>query len=158
MTIVVILLSVGLILLAAEIVVPGAVLGIIGGVVMLAGVIVAFKALEESQAYVALGIAVVAGAGVFVLEFTVLPRSRVVKALSMTETVAGRAQAIDPTTAVAYVGREAVAQTKLAPSGYIVVEGRQFEAFCRDGVVEPGTRLRVVGVDNFRLIVTRPLP
>ena len=39
---------------------------------------------------------------------------------------------------------------------YIVVEGRQFEAFCRDGVVDSGTRLRVVGVDNFRLIVTKP--
>jgi membrane-bound ClpP family serine protease len=155
MTLVVLLLAAGLLLLAAEIVVPGAVLGIIGGLFLLAGVIVAFQTLEEGRAYVVLLISVVAGLVVLILEFTVLPRTRVVKSLSMTQTVTGRAQAIDVATASAYVGREAVAQTKLAPSGYILVDGRQLEAFSRDGVVESGTRLRVVGVDNFRLIVSK---
>jgi membrane-bound ClpP family serine protease len=157
-TLVVVLLGAGLILLAAEIVVPGAVLGIIGGLVMLVGVIVAFQTLEEREAYIALLVSVLAGAIVLVLEFTILPRSRVVKSLSMTQTVVGRAQAIDPASAAVYVGREAVAQTMLAPSGYVLVEGRQLEAFSRDGVVEVGARLRVVGVDNFRLIVTKPSP
>lgn len=156
MTLVVVLLSVGLVMLAAEIVVPGAILGIIGGLALAAGVIVAFISLDQDQAFAALGISLLAGIAVLVLEFVVLPRTRFVKALSMTETVTGSTRAVEAS-AAAYIGRDAVAQTKLVPSGYVVVEGRQFEAFCRDGGVEAGTQLRVVGVDNFRLIVARPL-
>jgi len=153
MTLVVILLSVGVVLLAVELLVPGAVLGIIGGIALLAGVITAFATLEQNQAFVALGVALSAGVGVLVLEFVVLPRTRLVRALSMTATVSGSTQAVADS-AAAYIGHEAVAQTKLVPSGYVLVDGRQFEAFCRDGAAEPGTRLRVVGVDSFRLIVT----
>jgi len=156
MMLVVILMCVGIVMLAAEIVVPGAILGIIGGMFLGAGVIAAFISLDQEQAFVALGISLLAGVVVLVIEFVVLPRTRVVKALSMTGTVTGHAQAVD-VSAAAYIGREAVAQTKLVPSGYVLVDGRQFEAFCRDGAAEPGTRLRVVGTDNFRLIVTKAL-
>lgn len=150
---VIVLLAIGLLLLAAEIVVPGGVLGIIGGLALLGGVVVAFYTLDESRAMIVLGIALFAGLGVLILEFAVLPRSRLVKKLSMSGTVVGRSQAIEDS-AVALIGHEAVAQTKLVPSGYVIVAGRQYEAFSRDGVVPVGARLRVVGVDNFRLIVT----
>jgi membrane protein implicated in regulation of membrane protease activity len=53
------------------------------------------------------------------------------------------------------VGREAVAQTVLAPSGYVVVDGKRYEAYSQTGHAIVGTRLRVVGLDNFRLIVTK---
>jgi membrane-bound ClpP family serine protease len=151
---VVILLAIGLVLLALEIIVPGGILGIIGGCVLLVGVIVAFNTLDQPHALMVLGIALLMGIGVLVLEFAVLPHSRVVKKLSMTATVSGRSQAIDES-ARALIGHEAVAQTKLVPSGYVLVGDRRFEAFSRDGVVDVGARLRVVGVDNFRLIVSR---
>lgn len=154
MTLVVILMSVGIVMLAAEIIVPGGLLGILGGLFLCAGVIAAFVSLETEQAMVALAVSLVAGVAVLVIEFVVLPRSRVVKALSMTGTVTGHSQAVDAS-AAAYIGREAVAQTKLVPSGYVLVDGRQFEAFCRDGAADPGTQLRVVGTDSFRLIVTK---
>jgi len=154
MSTVIVLLILGLLLLAAEIVVPGGVLGIVGGVLLLVGVIVAFNTLDQMHAFIVLGIALLAGVGVFVLEFTVLPRSRVAKALSMTATVRGTSQAIDPSAVAGLIGHEAVARSKLVPSGYVVVDGRQYEAWCRDGAAEPETRLRVVGVDNFRLIVS----
>jgi membrane-bound serine protease (ClpP class) len=152
MTLVAVLLGFGVLLLAAEVVVPGGILGIAGGVLLLVGVIVAFYSFEQGKALVVLGIALLAGGAVFVLEFVVLPRSKLVRSLSMSGTVTGRAQAIDAS-AVTLIGRVAVAQTKLVPSGLVTVDDRRFEAFCRDGAVEPGTQLRVVGVDSFRLIV-----
>ncbi|HXA15141.1 MAG TPA: NfeD family protein, partial [Opitutaceae bacterium] len=60
-----------------------------------------------------------------------------------------------PAESAAVVGKPAEAATTLAPSGYVIVEGRRYEAFCDTGLAEKGSALRVVGVDNFRLIVTK---
>jgi membrane-bound ClpP family serine protease len=53
------------------------------------------------------------------------------------------------------VGKPATADTTLAPSGYVLVDGRRYEAFCRSGHVAKGEVLRVIGADNFRLIVSK---
>jgi membrane-bound serine protease (ClpP class) len=55
----------------------------------------------------------------------------------------------------AVMDKPAEALTTLSPSGYVLVEGHRYEAFCRSGQVPKGAMLRVVGVDNFRLIVTQ---
>ena len=60
-----------------------------------------------------------------------------------------------PATAYSVVGRTAEALTTLAPGGYVEVDGRRYEAFCQSGHVNKGTMLRVVGLDNFRLIVSK---
>jgi membrane-bound serine protease (ClpP class) len=154
--IVAVLLGLGLLLLAAEIIVPGGVLGVAGGLMLVAGVVVAFVSHGETAGIAALGVALVAGIAMLVVEFFFLPKSRLAKALSMSTTVAGRSHefAQNPE---ALVGQTAVAETQLVPSGYVTVAGKRFEAFSRDGVVEAGAQLRVVGVDNFRLTVTQNL-
>jgi membrane-bound ClpP family serine protease len=53
------------------------------------------------------------------------------------------------------VGKAAEAITPLVPSGYVLVEGRRYEAFSQSGHATKGATLRVVGLDNFRLIVTK---
>ena len=52
------------------------------------------------------------------------------------------------------VGKPAVAETILAPSGCVVVEGRRYEAFCQTGHAAKGAELRVTGRDNFRILVS----
>jgi membrane-bound serine protease (ClpP class) len=86
-------------------------------------------------------------------ELVWLPKSRLAKFFSMGTTLTGKSQ---PALAMPaeVIGVEAVAETTLAPSGYVQVAGRRYEAFCRDGFAAEGSRLRVKSVDNFRLIVT----
>lgn len=149
---VVALILAGVLLLAIELFVPGGFLGVAGGAFMLGGVVVAFMKFGGTTGTVTTVIAVaVLGAAIFV-EFKLLPKSRFARAFSMTETVAGAAT--KPALEAA-VGRECVAETKLRPSGYVAIGAERYEAFCRSGGAEPGERLRVVGVDNFRLIVTQ---
>ena len=52
------------------------------------------------------------------------------------------------------IGKPATALTMLAPSGFVEVAGKRYEAFCRSGLVARGTHLTVVGLDNFRLVVS----
>lgn len=120
---------------------------------LIAGVVVAFVTHGETAGIIALGVALVAGIVMLLVEFFFLPKSRLAKALSMSTTVAGRSHEFAKNPA-ALIGQAAVAETRLVPSGYVTVAGRRFEAFSRDGVVEAGTQMRVVEVDNFRLTVT----
>jgi len=154
MSLVITLFVAGVILVAIEILVPGAILGIIGGLCLLGGVIAAFVQLGGTGGAVATGVALAIGVVTLYLEFVILPKSRLAKKFSMTETVSSRSQP-EVADRAAVVGREVVAVTTLAPTGYVELEGRRYEASCQSGLVAAGARLRVVEVDTFRLIVTQ---
>lgn len=154
MTLVILCFVVGIILLALEIVVPGAILGIAGGVSMLAGVLVAFGTFGGTGGMIATLVALVALSATVYLEFVWLPKSRFAKNFTAGTTIDATSQ---PALAkeADVIGREAIAQTVLAPSGYVAVDGKRYEAYSQSGHVTTGERLRVVGLDNFRLIVTK---
>lgn len=154
MTTVVLLFVAGMLLVAVEVLVPGAILGILGGFCLLGGVIAAFVQLGSTGGLIASGAALAIGVVTIYLEFVVLPKTRLAKKFSMTETVSSRSQP-EVADKAAVVGREAVAVTTLAPSGYVELEGRRYEAFSQSGLAAAGARLRVVDVDTFRLVVTQ---
>lgn len=154
MSLIVLLFVAGVVLLALEVVVPGAVLGIIGGVFMLAGVVVAFSRYGFDGGGVAFALAVVLVGITLYLEFVLLPKSRLAKTFSMTATVAGTSQPAIANRSV--IGKRVVAVTTLTPSGVVELEGQRYEAFARSGHVPVGTLLDIVDLDNFRLIVSQP--
>ena len=154
MTTVSVLFIVGVLLVAAEVVLPGAVLGILGGLSLMGGVVAAFMELGSLGGAIASGLALLIGAVTLYLEFVWLPKTRLARTFSMTETVSGRSQP-EVADRASVIGRESVAVTMLAPSGYVELDGRRYEAFCQSGQAAVGARLRVVELDNFRLIVTQ---
>ncbi len=155
MTLVIVLFALGVLLLAFEIVVPGGVLGAVGGVLMLGGVVAAFVNLGATGGMVATLLALLLLGATFYLEMVWLPRSRVARHLSMDATIDSVSQ--PPVAREADVmGRDAVALSTLAPTGFVRVDGRRYEASCRSGYAAAGETLRVVGLDAFRLIVTKP--
>lgn len=155
MSVILTLFIAGIFLLAVEVVVPGAILGILGGILIVAGVVVAFNDYGINGGLIASAAAVVLTAIVLYLEFVLLPKSRVTKKLSLTDTVAGTSQPpiADPKRVI---GRQAVAVTALMPTGYVELDGQRYEAFARHGHTRAGDRLDIVDVDNFRLIVSKP--
>ncbi len=153
MTTIVMLFAAGIVLVAVELVVPGGLLGAIAALFFLGGVVTAFLRLGPAGGAVATGVALLIGAVTLYLELVWLPKSRFARRLSMSETVSGRSQP-EIAERATVVGREAEALTTLAPSGYVAVDGRRYEAFCQSGHASEGERLRVVDVDTFRLVVT----
>ena len=147
--------AVGIVLLALEVVTPGPLCGIAGTICMVLGVIKAFALFGATGGALAVIMALAALATVLYLEFVWLPRSRFAKCFSMDATQHGISQP-PPAQAEDVVGREAVAETTLAPGGFVRIDGRRYEAFCRSGHAPVGAVLKVVGLDNFRLIVSQP--
>lgn len=155
MTVILILFIVGVLLLAADVFVSSFIMGAIGAVAMIGGCVVAYNDFGVLAAGLA-GICAVAllGGAVYV-ELVLLPKTRLGRGLVVESTSGSSSQPpVAPSEAV--IGKAATADTTLAPSGYVIVEGKRYEAFCRSGHVARGEPLRVIGSDNFRLIVSKP--
>lgn len=174
----VILFSVGLILLLAEILFfhSAGFLGVIGFLLMLGSLFWAMADLWPGEpiqvawsadAFVqpminlgaGLGIALVLGA--FSLRF--LPRGWIWDRLTVSETVGGSAQAAggDPGSAGllnGLVGRRGVAATALRPGGQVEIDGQRFEAEVPVGAIDAGTPVIVRGRRDFSLVVERENP
>jgi membrane-bound ClpP family serine protease len=154
MTLIVVLFVAGVVLLALEVVVPGGVLGIIGGLSILGGVVLAFTQFGFDGGLYATLAALALLAVALYFEFVLLPKSRVVKTFSMSATSAGQSQPAIADRSI--IGKRVVAVTPLTPSGVVEFDGRRLEAFARSGHARPGEQLDIVDIDNFRLIVTKP--
>lgn len=152
MTTIALLFITGALLLAAEVALPGAIAGILGGVALLAGSILTFSEFGPLIGALATVGALVLVFVMLYLELVWLPRTRLGRAMVVEAAVDGQSQ--PPLASADIVGRPATAETALVPSGYVLIAGKRYEAFCRTGHAARGAALTVVGVDNFRLIVS----
>ncbi len=154
MTAIIILFLAGTLLLAIEVFVPGMVVGIIGGLTIGAGVLTAFNLYGFTGGMVSLVCAGLLLGVTLYIEFIVLPKTKLAKKLSMHANVEGTSQpAVADLAAVIDQLGETI--TPLSPSGYVSLQGRQYEAFSQSGYLAKGVAVRVTGLDNFRLIVTQ---
>jgi membrane-bound ClpP family serine protease len=142
------------VLLAGEVFVPGAVLGILGAISMFAGCVISFMELGALGGGIATAVAIALLGLTLYAELVWLPKTRFGQKLIVQSTVAATSQ---PPLADKdrVIGLQAETITPLVPSGYVLVEGRRYEAFSQSGHIPKGTSLRVTGLDNFRLIVTK---
>lgn len=155
MNLLILLLVLGLVFLFFELFTPGPVFGILGGLTLIGAVVGAAIKFGGLGGLLA-GVIAVAAVGITLyVELVWLPKTRFARRFSIRST--SGATIVQQTVDVnAVVGKPAEAVTTLAPSGYVLVEGRRYEAFCQSGLAERGAELRVTGLDNFRLIVTKP--
>ena len=154
MTAILLLFLLGIVLLVFEVFMPSSVLGIMGGAAMLWACVLAFMnyGVRGGSVAVAAGLALL-GLTLYV-ELGLLPKTRLGKRFFLHDSIGATSQPA-LATAEAVVGKVGEAATTLAPSGYVLIEGRRYEAFSQSGHVARGTALKVVAVDNFRLIVTK---
>ncbi len=154
MTVIILLFALGIVLLLVEVIVPGGILGVIGGLMMFGGCIMAFVEFGTWGGMLALATAVVVAVVAFYLEFRVLPKTAIGKRAFLTKEITGVSAAFG-LDAHEFIGKSAEALTMLSPSGYILIDGKRYEAFCQSGQVPAGAALEVTGADNFRLIVSQ---
>ncbi len=153
LSIIVGLFVLGLVLIFFELIVPGGILGMLGALAMLGGCVLAFMeygiggGLLTSLIFATLSIACL------VIELKFLPKTRVGGRFFLQESVSGTSHR--PAGREDLVGKECESLTTLSPTGLVMIEGRQYEAFSQSGLVNPGTRMKVVGFDNFRVKVTK---
>lgn len=154
MSTIILLFAIGILLLAAEVILPGGIAGVLGGILMLSGCVVAFTQLGAGSGFVAVLVALIVTGLVLYFEFRILPHTRFGKRAFLEAAITGVSAPATHDLSI-LIGKPAVALTTLAPSGYVQVDDQRVEAVCRSGHAEKGARLEVIGNESLRLIVTQ---
>lgn len=156
MSLIILLFTIGILLLAAEVMIPGGILGIAGGVLLFTGCILSFVQLGTNEGMLAIGVTLAAAIIVFYIQFKILPKTAFGKRFFLNEAVSGTSTAIGDE-ARDLIGKAAESVTVLSPSGYVMVEGKRYEAFSRSGHISVGTVLEVVDANHFQIVVATKL-
>lgn len=152
MTLIAVLFAVGLLLLALELVLPGAVAGVIGGVLMLAGVGLVYSDYGAMYGTLSLLGAALAVVTCVVVEIWWLPRSKFAGQLILKDTAGVTPQ---PPASRDVIGKRGRTLTMLAPTGYVEIDGRTYEAMSVAGLLAKGETVVVESLDQFKLTVNR---
>lgn len=147
------LIAIGLVLISFEIIVPGGVLGVLGAIALIAASVVAFDTYGAVGAVVTSVISLCVVGLTLYVEFKFLPKTKMGQKMFLNTAVDGHSTEAQGSEDL--IGKEGEAVTKLAPSGKIMVEGMQYEGFSKDGLIDAGERVTVVGRDNFRILVKK---
>lgn len=146
-----ILTLVGFLLLASEVFVPGMVLGLLGGVCLLAAAGVSYVAFGLLTGTLTLvGVAVATGAGFvgWMFAFPHTPMGR--RFLLKTHLDADGKDAGER-----LLGQEGVAFTVLRPAGTALIGGRKVDVVSENDFIEPGSPIRVVREEGLRILVRK---
>jgi membrane-bound serine protease (ClpP class) len=148
------LFVIGAVLVFFEALLPGAILGIAGGLCLFTAVVITYGAHGAWWGSTALVGALAIVAITLYLEFKLLPKTslgaRFFHKQSNKENATPQASVH-----VSLVGSEAVAITPLRPSGTVLINGTRHEAWSANGSAEPGERLKVIRADSFKVTVAR---
>lgn len=153
MTWIILLVAVGITLIALEIIIPGGILGAIGAICILAGCVLSFSEFGALGGLISTSVILTLTGITIWLVIRVFSKTSLGQRAFLTKSVSAVSSTYGAE-AKQLIGKTGVAQTTLAPSGYITIEGKRYEAFCQSGLIESGTALKVVDADNFRLIVS----
>ena len=152
MTAIALLFISGALLLAAEVLLPGGVAGVIGGIALALGSVLSYVEFGSGVGSLATLAALALVGAMLYLELIWLPKTKLGRAMVVDAVVGAQSQ--PPPASSEVIGQTATAVTTLAPTGLVEIAGRRYEAFCQSGLAARGATLTVVGLDNFRLIVT----
>ncbi len=143
----------GIVLIFFELIVLGGIFGIIAAVAMLGGCVLAFFEYGAAGGILTFLIFSVLTVGCLVIELKFLPKTRVGRRFFLKGSIEGTSQ--KPVGEKDLVGKECETLTTLSPTGLVRIDGMQYEAFSQSGLVNRGTRMKVVDVDNFRVKVSK---
>ena len=131
-----------LVLIAAEFVLPGMVIGLLGALAGIFGLYLAAQA--GLDAFLVHALVLVAGVVVEVLLFRRLAPGVAAKLGLASHAVSDGSAVPGASSFAGLVGREGVALTALAPGGSAAVDGRRVQASSIDGFLDKGTPVVVV--------------
>ena len=146
------LLLAGIVLLGAEIYLPGGIVGVIGAYCLLGAAIAAWGFAPPWNIVAIAGIAIVLALGIY-FWVKIFPRTRAGRRLTL-EADGRQFKSNDPGLA-SLLGCEGEAQSALRPSGIALIDGRRVDVLTEEGWIDAGSRIKVVAVQGSRVIVRR---
>lgn len=147
------LIILGLVFTFFEVIIPGGVLGILAAAAILWACALTFQAYGLMAALGLFVGSLILVIIVVVVELKIISKTKLGRRLFLDQSVESQSTQILGTESL--IGKSGEAETTLAPSGKIIVEGKEYEAFSEDGLIKKGESVKVVSRDNFRIVVKK---
>jgi membrane-bound serine protease (ClpP class) len=144
----------GLVLIMAEFLVPGGILGAIGGILVLVSGGIGVYAYPDYAVFIVLGEVVVVVFGVLA-GFYVLSHSGLGRRFVLDASQDPREGWVSSLTDEHLVGAEGEVHTPLRPSGAVLIGGKRIGAVAQGEYIDRGERIRVLEVHGNRVVVGR---
>ena len=153
MTLIIILLIAGFILVGAEVLLPGGILGVIALVLIIAATIIATNTYGGGAGMLVLFAGGLGSLTTFFAMFKFIAVSPSGGGLRLDSAITGNAsgETIDP----ALIGQSGVATTKLVPNGLVTIGDNDMQAHSEDGYVDIGESVTIQDIRNGDLIVRK---
>jgi membrane-bound serine protease (ClpP class) len=146
---IIVLVVVGLLMIAADVFVPGLVLGTLGGLCLIGAVVLcyaAYGALGGSAAFAALVLLSVSG---FFLWLRLFPHTPLGKKMMLNRALLSHNSLKTPD----LIGATGESVTPLRPAGTAVIQGRRMDVVAEAGLIESGRKIFVVAQEGIRIVV-----
>jgi membrane-bound serine protease (ClpP class) len=150
-----ILAGVGLLLLALEVILPGAILGFAGVSALLLSLVLTFTSSEMEAYSVSEKMAFAGGIIVVAILFMLLwlryfEKLPFLRNYVLDTAIKNPEKIEDPESLVGKIGKT---RSALRPAGQAIFDGRRLEVFAENGIIQHNRPICVVKVDGFRIIV-----
>lgn len=147
------LVILGLVFTFFEVLVPGGILGVLAAFVIIWAVVLSFQNYGLMEALGVFIVSLFLIVFLIVIQLKVLSKTQLGKKMFLNQAVED--QSTSATDTENLIGKEAEAQTPLAPSGKIIIDQKEYEAFSEDGLIKAGEKVKIVSRDNFRIVVKK---
>ena len=151
--IIVALIISGILLLFAELLLPGGIIGLIGVVAMLAGIVGVFYTYGLLAGCIVTSAVLIFTLLLFYLWFKYFPRTATGKRL-LAATDAKEWRSFDPEYAK-LLNKTGVAHTILRPSGMVMIEGKKYDVVTQGELLPARTPIVVVNIEGNRIVVEK---
>ncbi|MFQ3577392.1 MAG: NfeD family protein [Verrucomicrobiia bacterium] len=140
----------GLVLLIVELLIPGGIVGILGGLMMAASIVLCYTEYGAQKGTLLLIVLGLASIILFFVWLSIFPKSPAGRWLTLKSSV--QADSLPPKPSV-LPGARGRTITALRPTGIVEVEQERYEAFCDSALLNPGVDVRVIRAEGSRLVV-----
>jgi len=148
---IIVLVIVGFLMIAAEVFVPGMILGSLGGLCLIGSVVlcyVAFGPLAGTAAFAALAVLTILG---FFLWLRLFPHTPLGKRMMLNSSLSSQTTLEIPD----LIGATGEAVTPLRPAGTALIQGRRRDVVAETGLIEVGEKISVVSQEGVRIVVRK---
>lgn len=147
-----ILFIVGIALLLLEFFLPGAIVGIIGGLCILWSILIAGESVVQMGIYLLIAIAIAIVTGI-ILTKVFGKRIQLFNKIVLKDSTSSEKGYISNKSRLELIGLTAEALTALRPSGTIVVGDERIDAVTEGSFIDKGTKVKIIKAEGARIVV-----
>ena len=147
-----ILFIAGIILILAEFFLPGAIMGILGFLLIVASTVMGVTRFPEYALFIVVG-EVLGLVGGILFGLFLITKTKLQDALVLSHTLSAEDGYSGPAQDPALVGKVGVAHTALRPAGTVMLNDERIDAVSDGTFIDMGAEVRVIQVEGYRVVV-----